>query len=445
VAAPTLQAEAAAFLIVQTGACAPTIPTHVADDILLATVMVWVPSTAGVIADIPTQSNWNKLGSVDLNGATKDGQIAWFWRRATASGTTVSFARGAGWDTGTDSAFGARVDVIRGCVTSGNPYDNFQMSTQFTTANQNTPAVTVSGVDRLVMFFEANCVDTTTAQFTARTGFTMGTNRASTGGTGGGARNARLVTGSNVAAAASTHVAPAAGRFYAYAGISFKPPVPTDTSVGEISLESIPEPLTRTDHVLKVRARKSTSAGTVTASAALYEGGSNRSGNLTSSAITTSFVDYALPIADADAEDITSYTNLSIRFWGDSPSGETSSLEISEIWFEAPPGDEEDTTPPVVALTSASTFKMSDESTKDSYSFSFTVDEDCQAWKAKVVSDEEDTHDAGTEVESGGAATSAAAVTGSITYAELVAAGMGAEGNKILKFFAQDTAGNWST
>jgi hypothetical protein len=223
-AAPTLQAEAAAFTVVTTGACAPTIPAHVADDILLATVMVWVPSTASAIADIPTEANWNKLGSVDLNGATKDGQIAWFWRRATASGTTVSFARGASWDTGTDSAYGARVDVIRGCITTGNPYDAFAASTQYTTANQNTPAVTVSGAERLVMFFEAHCVDSASAQFTARTNFTMGTHRGATTGTGGGAQNARRETGSSEAATATTHAAPAAGRFYAFGGISFKPP-----------------------------------------------------------------------------------------------------------------------------------------------------------------------------------------------------------------------------
>ena len=103
-----------------------------------------------------------------------------------------------------------------------------------------------------------------------------------------------------------------------------------------------------------------------------------------------------------------------------------------------------DVTPPTVNLTSSLTQKISDEATKDSYSYSFAIDEACQAWKIKVVSNEVDIHTAGTQVEAGGAVGSGATVSGQITYAELVAAGVGPEGEKRLKFFGQDTAGNWS-
>lgn len=103
-----------------------------------------------------------------------------------------------------------------------------------------------------------------------------------------------------------------------------------------------------------------------------------------------------------------------------------------------------DTTAPVVTLTSASTFKMSDEATKDAYSYSFTTNENIQAWEARVMSSLTAPRTSGTIVESGGAVSAGVPVTGTITYAELVAAGMGAEGAKLIDFFAQDTAGNWS-
>lgn len=232
-AAPTLQAEAAALTGVTSGACAPTIPTHQTDDILFASVFVWVPNTAGTIYDIPTPANWTKLGSVDLNGATKDGQMAWFWTRATAAGTTVSFARGTvapgttAWDTGTDGLYAGRVDVIRGCIRTGNPYDDFQMTAESFAANTNTPAVTVSGADRLVMIYSTHDTDASTARFTALTGFALGTHRGLTTGTGGGIRPAYLATGSSHSATATTHTASTAPRSHVLAGISFIPAPPT--------------------------------------------------------------------------------------------------------------------------------------------------------------------------------------------------------------------------
>ena len=343
-AAPSLQAEAAALTVVTSGACAPTIPTHAADDILVATVLVWVPNTAGTIYDIPTPSGWNKIGSVDLNGATKDGQFAWFWRRAAASGETVSFARGTtapgttAWDTGTDGAYAARVDVIRGCETTGNPFDDAVVSANFTAANQNTPAVTVSGSERTVMFFEVYSTDTTTAQFTARTNFTMGTNRGSTTGTGGGARNARRENvSSSESATATTHTASTSPRSYAFCGISFKPFAIKQTPVAEISLASHGEPSERTNHSIKIRAR-TTSGSTGVIKAALYEGANNRSGDLTSGALTNSLADYTLVIPDASAANITDYSNLSLRIWGYDATGHPLVFEVADVYLELPEG-----------------------------------------------------------------------------------------------------------
>lgn len=102
-----------------------------------------------------------------------------------------------------------------------------------------------------------------------------------------------------------------------------------------------------------------------------------------------------------------------------------------------------DTTPPTPNLTTGDS-KISDETGKDSYSYSFTVDEACQAYQIRVVDSSGDPFPAGNIVEAGGAVTTSSPATGTITYAELVAAGMDAEGAKVLKVYVQDSAGNWS-
>jgi hypothetical protein len=84
-------------------------------------------------------------------------------------------------------------------------------------------------------------------------------------------------------------------------------PPPTTTAVARVSLESGGTPDTATDHKLIVRARKASGTGTVTLSAALYEGANNRSGDLDTSALTTSLADYELAIADASAANLTDY------------------------------------------------------------------------------------------------------------------------------------------
>lgn len=109
------------------------------------------------------------------------------------------------------------------------------------------------------------------------------------------------------------------------------------------------------------------------------------------------------------------------------------------------PGPASDTTPPIVNLTTPLTGKISDETGKDAFSYEFSVNEDIQAWKIKVVSSEEDTHDQGTLIEDGGAVSEGDPVSGSITYAELVSAGVGSEGVKRIAVFVQDLAGNWSS
>lgn len=126
-----------------------------------------------------------------------------------------------------------------------------------------------------------------------------------------------------------------AWRAYTMAVHPEPPPTPTATTVARLSLEGGSSPTDPdAEHTIAVRARKTSGAGTVTLSAACYEGANNRSGNLTTSALTTSLADYTLPFSTPG---ITSYSNLELRVWADSSTGDTVDVEVAEIWLETPP------------------------------------------------------------------------------------------------------------
>jgi len=224
-AAPTLQAEGA-LTGVTTGTVSPTIPTHQANDILFATVIAYVPNTISDAAVIPTVASWTKLGETRMVGGVDiEGGVAFFWTRAPSAGTTVTFTRGASWDTGTDSCFAARVDVIRGCINTGNPWDAAALSARHEAADQPFDAVTVSGSERMVVQF-GGCGDNTTFAMTA-SGWTAGTGSSISTGTDANSMNQRKDNvSSSTGADTATVTAPAnAGSAYVYCGVSFKPPV----------------------------------------------------------------------------------------------------------------------------------------------------------------------------------------------------------------------------
>jgi hypothetical protein len=111
----------------------------------------------------------------------------------------------------------------------------------------------------------------------------------------------------------------------------------TATPVARVSLESIATPDTDARHAIKARVRKTGGAGEVTLSAALYEGGVNRSGDLTTPALTTTLAEYTLPIPEASVANITDYSDLEVRFWANSPTGDTSiSVELAKLRLEVP-------------------------------------------------------------------------------------------------------------
>jgi hypothetical protein len=228
VAAPTIQAEGTIATGVTTGVPSITIPAHQADDILVVVATVWVPNTLTPdAAQIPTPSTWNLLGTQIGQPAAspRDGWHAVFWKRAAGAGETVTFTRGAGWDDGTDTVYNGIAFVIRGCTTTGDPFENATTAGPYTTANQNLPAVTVSGNERRVCAFAAMQDNVTLCS--AASGYTVTAAAANAGGTDSAFRLAhRTADTGTVAAVASTTSAPVQGS-YGFISAAFKPPTAT--------------------------------------------------------------------------------------------------------------------------------------------------------------------------------------------------------------------------
>jgi len=113
-------------------------------------------------------------------------------------------------------------------------------------------------------------------------------------------------------------------------------PAPKQTPVAEISLASHVAPAARINHKVIIRARTLTgSTGVI--KAALYQGATNRSGDLTSVNLTNVLTDYELLISDAAAATITDYSNLSIRFWGYNPGSTGLVYQVANVKLQLPP------------------------------------------------------------------------------------------------------------
>lgn len=233
----------------------------------------------------------------------------------------------------------------------------------------------------------------------------------------------------------------AASGTIAVSGISIETHT-TLTAVARISLASGMNPTTRTDHKLCFRARKTSGSVPVHLWAALYQGSTNRSGDLVSGDLTTSLALYVLPVPDASAASISSYSDLELRFWGESPQGSTTSVEVADAWVELPPPGS-DLTPPTPIVTLQSATKISRVVGKDSIDVTFTTDEEYVEYMVRIVSSPDDVYLAGSLVE---AAVVAARTSDTIqiTDDELIAAAA-IEGSNTLKIFVKDVAGNWST
>src|SRR5574341_562701 len=219
--APNLQAEGAQPANVTTGTLTLTLPAHQADDILVAVVAVWVPNTAGSAAQIPALAGWTKQGFVQFP-ATPDGEVALFWKRATSGAeANPTFTRGAGWDTGTDTAYGGRAFCVRGCATTGDPWDDFATTAALTAANGAVAAVTVAGAERMVVQFLGKTDDFATAPTIP--GWTAGVQTENTGGTDTSFGTFRTDNTSTSTTADTSTVEAVAQGAYVFFGVSFIP------------------------------------------------------------------------------------------------------------------------------------------------------------------------------------------------------------------------------
>lgn len=222
--APTLQAQGA-IAAVTTGSLTVTLPAHQADDILVVTLSYWGPNSTDV-QNPPAPSGWTFVADIPgLSASLIRGRLNLFWLRATSGAeTNPVFTRNTGWDTGTDTNWSGRAYTIRGCVTSGTPWDQAVISSDpgHSVANGAFGAVTVSGVERMVVQFLCSMDDQ--AAGAAPSGWTAGTAVTTTTGTDAGFQTFRKDNVSaSTAADASATAAPAAG-VYGFFGVSFKPP-----------------------------------------------------------------------------------------------------------------------------------------------------------------------------------------------------------------------------
>ena len=237
-AAPTLVAQGA-IAAVTTGSLTVTLPAHQADDILVVTLAVWEPNAASDMAAPGTTSGWTyRMDNPIIPGSQIDGRLAMFWKRATSGAeTNPVFTQPSPGDTGADTAFAGRAYVIRGCITSGDPWDDIvQNATPYTAANGAFPAVTVSGSERLVVQFLVSTDNQ--AAGAAPSGWTAGTAVTSATGTDSGFQTFRKDNVStSTAADTSTVAAPAAGA-YGFFGVSFKPPASSPQTVTPTALAS---------------------------------------------------------------------------------------------------------------------------------------------------------------------------------------------------------------
>lgn len=126
-----------------------------------------------------------------------------------------------------------------------------------------------------------------------------------------------------------------------------------------------------------------------------------------------------------------------------------------DVWNESGTATDSialDTTAPVVTVDTGPTpAKVSKIAGKDTSSVTWHSDSDYQAYSVRVVPGTNSDHTQGAQVPTtagstavgGGAGTAATEVTTTIHGADLESASAG-DGNKIVKVFVQDAAGNWS-
>lgn len=242
---PVLQAQGA-INAVTTGNLSVTLPTYAANDIVIIQTVFFTTVPTGTTFPA-TPSGWSAIFSTPDYGypilgagnLISSGTSIW-WARATSGsslGTSVTITRPADWATGNSTCWAVRSYVIRGCITTGTPYENYvEFSLNQTVSLQTSTAANgliagarVNGGDRLVIAFLASADNQNVGA--APTGWVAGTAVSTTTGTDAGFQ-VFTISGVNTTVndVLSNTSAPVQGS-YSYFTLPFRPPNPRYTLV----------------------------------------------------------------------------------------------------------------------------------------------------------------------------------------------------------------------
>jgi hypothetical protein len=135
-AAPTFVAASATVTADTSGGAStiPSVPTHQADDILIACAY-----NAASAAMSTATAGWTKIA-----GSAGD-DFVWWWKRATGAGTAGPTITASGTD-----QF-AICFVIRGCITTGTPYEDATVGNTGLTTTPQSAVIDTTGADRLAV------------------------------------------------------------------------------------------------------------------------------------------------------------------------------------------------------------------------------------------------------------------------------------------------------
>lgn len=144
------------------GNCSPTLPAPgggiLANDIVFALFISHQPVSVGVIN---TLAGWTEVAQITYRNSSlvNQGRVGLFYRRmAGGESGTITFSRTG--DTGSDTCFHGQTYLIRGCETTGDPYDAASIRNGDGATTVTWDAVTVSGGERTLLAFCAQADDT---------------------------------------------------------------------------------------------------------------------------------------------------------------------------------------------------------------------------------------------------------------------------------------------
>ena len=106
----------------------------------------------------------------------------------------------------------------------------------------------------------------------------------------------------------------------------------------EVGLSDIPDPQSSSSHIVHYRAKGSDPSGSygIPSLTVSLRQGSTQIATATNSSLTTSFVNYTFTLSSSEANAITDYSDLRIRFVRASGGSASETNLVSEAWFETP-------------------------------------------------------------------------------------------------------------